>query len=417
MYLKRPLSALALIFLFTVGCKKKDTKTEEPVTPPVVQTSPTPEVSTAPITSIIDTSAIGGGYVTSAGTSAMLAVGICWDTLPAPTTLRRITNDGAGTGNYTSTLRGLKPNKKYYVRAYATNYNGTSYGNEISFTTQSSWTRVNLNAFGINGVHCFAGSGASLFIGTNKGVIFSADTGVTWTSAGLTTKNIFFMTLYGGSLYTQVDGEGIYRSANNGVSWTNVFNSPSVYVNDFTTSGTKIYAAASNGLLQSQSGTVWSYVTSNTLPSLITQVAANGSVVYAASGSPTKLYKSSDDGSSWSLTSFPANAPDITEILINGSTVFVGTTSDAYRSTDNGATWSTYADLDHDIYSISAKGSRLFETAISGNGTMKFSNDNGNSWATESRSGMPAAANLLTGFVNDNYIYISTNIDLFRKKR
>ena len=34
-------------------------------------------------------------------------------------------------------MTNLKPNTKYYVRAYATNSKGTAYGNELSFTTKA----------------------------------------------------------------------------------------------------------------------------------------------------------------------------------------------------------------------------------------------------------------------------------------
>jgi hypothetical protein len=43
--------------------------------------------------------------------------------------------DGTTTGTYTSSLTGLTYNTTYYVRAYATNSVGTTYGNQISFTT------------------------------------------------------------------------------------------------------------------------------------------------------------------------------------------------------------------------------------------------------------------------------------------
>jgi len=46
-----------------------------------------------------------------------------------------MTSNGTGTGTYTSTLTGLNANTRYYVRAYATNSEGTSYGNEVSFDT------------------------------------------------------------------------------------------------------------------------------------------------------------------------------------------------------------------------------------------------------------------------------------------
>jgi len=50
------------------------------------------------------------------------------------------TNDGSGVGTFISSLSNLITNKTYYVRSYATNSIGTSYGNEVSFTTTQSFT-------------------------------------------------------------------------------------------------------------------------------------------------------------------------------------------------------------------------------------------------------------------------------------
>lgn len=46
-----------------------------------------------------------------------------------------VTYDGTGIGNFTSNINGLNPNTTYYVRAYATNEQGTGYGNQLEFTT------------------------------------------------------------------------------------------------------------------------------------------------------------------------------------------------------------------------------------------------------------------------------------------
>jgi len=52
-----------------------------------------------------------------------------------PTTVDNHTIDGSGTGIFVSNLTGLTGGTFYYVRAYATNSVGTSYGNEVTFTT------------------------------------------------------------------------------------------------------------------------------------------------------------------------------------------------------------------------------------------------------------------------------------------
>ena len=48
-----------------------------------------------------------------------------------------------GDGNYQGQLTGLKTETKYYIRAYATNTNGTSYGEEIEITTTNGIPVVN----------------------------------------------------------------------------------------------------------------------------------------------------------------------------------------------------------------------------------------------------------------------------------
>jgi uncharacterized protein (TIGR02145 family) len=63
------------------------------------------------------------------------ARGVVYGTSSNPTLSNNFTTDGTGTGSFTSVLGGLSPVTTYYVRAYATNGVGTSYGNEFDFTT------------------------------------------------------------------------------------------------------------------------------------------------------------------------------------------------------------------------------------------------------------------------------------------
>lgn len=61
--------------------------------------------------------------------------GVCWSTSQNPDLNDSHTSNGNEIGSYCINLNGLTPNTTYYVRAYATNTLGTSYGNQISFTT------------------------------------------------------------------------------------------------------------------------------------------------------------------------------------------------------------------------------------------------------------------------------------------
>jgi uncharacterized protein (TIGR02145 family) len=94
-----------------------------------------PSVTTTTVSNVTATSATTGGDVTQDGGAAVTARGVAYGTLSSPTISGLITNDGTGTGTFTSNLTGLSPSTTYYVRAYATNSVGTAYGNEVSFTT------------------------------------------------------------------------------------------------------------------------------------------------------------------------------------------------------------------------------------------------------------------------------------------
>lgn len=100
-------------------------------------------LTTTTVSSITSTTASSGGNITSDGGSAITARGIVWSTSQNPTiALTTKTNNGTGTGSFTSNLTGLSPSTVYYVRAYATNSAGTAYGNQSSFNSQ---TGVSLN--------------------------------------------------------------------------------------------------------------------------------------------------------------------------------------------------------------------------------------------------------------------------------
>jgi len=97
-----------------------------------------PTITTQAISNITQTTAISGGNVTDDGGSAVTERGICYSANPNPTTADQHTTDGIGTGNFTSSLTGLTASTTYYVRAYATNSEGTAYGNEVQFITTNT---------------------------------------------------------------------------------------------------------------------------------------------------------------------------------------------------------------------------------------------------------------------------------------
>jgi len=98
-----------------------------------------PEVSTASISEITHNTAVTGGNVTADGGAQVSVRGVVWSTAPNPTVQLNIgmTTNGTGMGAFSSNLSSLNPETTYFVRAYATNSEGTGYGSSLSFTTLS----------------------------------------------------------------------------------------------------------------------------------------------------------------------------------------------------------------------------------------------------------------------------------------
>ncbi len=113
-----------LLFLgLLVSCKPQ----EKPKTIPMVTTGDITEITTTTATCTYEVTDDGGAEVTTRG--------VCWSTSEDPTTADSKTEDGTGLGEYTSNITTLTPNITYYVRAHATNSEGTAYGEQKSFKT------------------------------------------------------------------------------------------------------------------------------------------------------------------------------------------------------------------------------------------------------------------------------------------
>jgi len=87
------------------------------------------------VSGILSTEASGGGDVTTDGGSDITSKGLCWATAENPTLSDNHIVGGNGTGTFTADLTELEANTLYYVRSFAINAFGTSYGPQESFTT------------------------------------------------------------------------------------------------------------------------------------------------------------------------------------------------------------------------------------------------------------------------------------------
>lgn len=134
-----------------------------------------PGVETDPATNILYNSASIKGVVFSSGTADVTERGIVYGLSEHPTITGSKKEDGTGTGAFTTVLNDLTENTKYFARAYAINIGGTSYGNEISFSTPSSLTvtttdpsKITYNSATLNGTVTSVGPSPV----TERGIVY-----------------------------------------------------------------------------------------------------------------------------------------------------------------------------------------------------------------------------------------------------
>ncbi len=128
---------IILVSALSLNCQK-DISSENGNTP----TTSLASLTTLGVTSITNITAASGGNISNDGGATVTARGVCWSTSPNPIVTGNHTTNGTGIGTFVSNITGLTSSTIYYVRAYATNIDGTAYGNEISFTTTNTSTAL-----------------------------------------------------------------------------------------------------------------------------------------------------------------------------------------------------------------------------------------------------------------------------------
>jgi len=116
-------SVICLFLLFS--CKK------EGITTPAVKT----------ISVVVNNSnnrVIVKGEITAEGSSAVTQRGFCWSAVPNPTVSDPSSSNEFGPGVFTTEINDLNLGTTYYVKSYARNSSGTTYGNQLEFKTLSA---------------------------------------------------------------------------------------------------------------------------------------------------------------------------------------------------------------------------------------------------------------------------------------
>ncbi len=92
-----------------------------------------PAVVTKEISGVTSISFKTGGTITSDGGADIIQKGVCIGTFPNPTISSGATQEGPGSGSFTSEVF-IGSNVTYYIRAYAVSTGGIAYGNDVTFS-------------------------------------------------------------------------------------------------------------------------------------------------------------------------------------------------------------------------------------------------------------------------------------------
>jgi len=244
-------------------------------------------VSTTAVTTFNSTSATMGGNVTADGGATVTERGVVYstsDTTPTigETGVTQDVNGTTGTGTFSKSVTGLSGGTTYYVRAYATNSVGTTYGSTQSFTTTA------LPTVSTTAITTFNGNSATM------GGNVTADGGATVTERGV---------VYSASDNTPTIGETGVTKDVNGTSGTGTFSKSVTGLSRGTTYFVRAYATnsegASYGSMQSFTTTATPTVTTTAITTYDASSATLGGNVTADGGTTVTergvVYSSSDN--------------------------------------------------------------------------------------------------------------------------
>jgi len=220
-----------------------------------------------------------------------------------------------------------------------------------------------------------------------------------------------------GNLFAGTVGGTIFRSTDNGTSWTAVF--AGTYVDALATSDTNIFAGTDGGVFRStNNGTTWTAagLTNNVYP----QALAISDTNLFAGTYQSGVFRSTNNGISWTSVNsgLVGDALKITALFVSDTNLFAGTWGGGvFHSTNNGTTWVAASNglTSNNVHAFTISGTNLFAGTYFGSGVY-LSTNNGTSWTAVNngltnsnvRALAVSGANLFAG-TDGGGVFLSTN--------
>jgi fibronectin type 3 domain-containing protein/photosystem II stability/assembly factor-like uncharacterized protein len=260
----------------------------------------------------------------------------------------------------------------------------------LVFTLSAQWTQAP-GPYGGSIIRVFP-YGTSLFAGVGGCVYRSTDDGTSWTpvNSGLSVSTVIAFASNGTSLFAG-GGWGMNVSTNNGDSWTSISNGISFkIVTAIDTSGTDLFAGTTSGVYRSTNqGETWTEINSGLTNLEIQSLARIGSNLFAGTGG-SGVFLTTDNGANWVPANTGIESGYVTSIVASGTNLFAAIEDSVYLSADSGASWTSLGNglASVSISCLAINGTDLYAGAS--NGAFR-STDNGGNWTSVS-SGLTSSS-------------------------
>jgi hypothetical protein len=279
---------------------------------------------------------------------------------------------------------------------------------------QAQWVQTNgpyggrLYSILVNGSDVWAGAyGAGVFRSTNNGASWTA------VNSGLTSFSLRVIMVNGSSLFAGTDG-GAFRSTNNGGTWTQVNSGLANNVRALISTGSNLCAGTYGGgvFLSTNNGGNWTAINNGLTNLNVWSLTMIGTNLFAGTLGGG-VFLSTNNGTDWATVNTGLTNQQIRAFAVVGSNLFAGTDGGGvFLSTNNGSSWTAVNSglTATTVYALSASGSNIF-AGVSNNGVF-LSTNNGASW-TAANFGLGTKSVLAIG-ISGATVFAGTGSGIFR---
>lgn len=260
----------------------------------------------------------------------------------------------------------------------------------LATTGSAQWTKT-------NGPEGGAGYGVfeykdKLFACTFDGLYVSTDSAASWRSAGLHGKDIYQYVVTPTSIIVSVD-DTLFTTSDEGQTWQQMHTFGGNFITDIVYRGNQLYVtvngqdSTTGGMYRSNDdGVTWTKATSSATFTYIRSLISAGPYLIAATKNDG-IYRTGDGGGTWEKVSNGLTSdPDVYTMLGYNQYIYVAGTFGFFYSTNNGDTWITPKNNGLDsttgfiFYTLGRSGKTIFASMLYADQLSLYSNDNGDNW-------------------------------------